>query len=101
MVEVGQFCKVMNSRYVDYGIKKYDIVYLAGEMMVPLKEEDPYLHRKLFVAAYVVDGHVQGDKKPISVDGLTLGPVSKPKQAELKAIMEEDFSQGEEDAVSS
>tara|TARA_R110000823_G_C15952958_1_gene502531 strand:+ start:15086 stop:15388 length:303 start_codon:yes stop_codon:yes gene_type:complete len=96
MVEVGKFYKVNNSRYVEYGIKKWDIVYLAGEMMLPLKEEDPYLHRKLFVAAYVVDGHVQGDKKPITVDGLTLTPVSKVKQEELKAMMEEDFSQGEE-----
>jgi hypothetical protein len=100
MVEVGQFCKVMNSSYVEYGIKKYDTIYLAGEMMVPLKEEDPYLHRKLFVGAYVKDGHVQGDRKPLTVDGLTLKPVSKTKQAELKAIMEEDFSQEEEDAVS-
>lgn len=95
MVEVGQFCTAKCSRYVDYGVKKGDLVYLAGEMMTPLEEEDPYLYRKLFVAAYVEDEHVDAVRKPISVDARNFKSVSKNRQKKLYDIFEKDFAKEE------
>ena len=96
MVEVGQFCTVKCSRYVDYDIKKGDLIYVAGEMMTAVKEEDPYLYRKLFVAAYTEDEHVDANRKPISIDAINLKPVSKTKQKRLYDIFEKDFAKEEE-----
>ena len=100
MIETGQFCTVESSRYVDYGIKRGEVVYLAGDMMVPVEEKDPYTYRKLFVAAYTDGGHVKAERKPISIDAINLKPVSSAKQEELKQLMEDDFKQEDTDEVS-
>jgi len=94
MIEVGMFATVKGSRYVDYGIQGGDIMYVAGEMMTAITEKDPYLYRKLFVAARVVEGHVQAADKPLSMDGTNLKPVSKNRQKKLYAQFEKDFSKG-------
>lgn len=93
MVEVGQFCTVKCSRYVEYDIKKGDLIYVAGEMMTAVKEEDPYLYRKIFVAAYVNEEHVDAERKPISIDGINLKPVGKVRQKKLYGIFEDDFAE--------
>lgn len=100
MIETGQFCTVESSRYVGYGIKRGEVVYLAGDMMVPVEEKDPYAYRKLFVAAYTDDGHVKAERKPISIDAINLKPVGSAKQEELKQLMEDDFKQEDTDEVS-
>lgn len=93
MIEVGLFCHVKCSRYLDYGIKKNDLVYVAGETMMAVDEKDPYAYRKLFVVAYTKEGHVDAVTKPITMDGVNLRPVSKSKNKELYAQMEKDFSE--------
>ena len=95
MIEVGMFATVRNSTYVDFGIQKGDLIYVAGEMMIPVGEQDPYLHRKIFVAAYTEDEHVDSERKPISMDGTSLKAVSKNKQKRLYDMMEEDFKKEE------
>lgn len=95
MITVGMFVTVKGSRYVDYGIEGGDLVYVAGEMMTPITEKDPYLYRKLFIAAKMVDGHVQASEKPLSMDGVNLKPVSKSKQKKLYAQFEKDFHKEE------
>lgn len=83
MIEVGMFAHVKCSRYVDYGLKKGDTVYIAGDMMVRTEENDPYAYRKLFVAARCNDGVVDANGKGLSIDGINLRPVSKSKQKQL------------------
>lgn len=96
MIEVGMFCYTRCSRYLDYGIKKGDLVYLAGDTMVRVDEKDPYAYRKLFIAAYVEDGHVNAERKPITIDGVNLRKVSDSKQKDLYKVFESDFAKAEE-----
>ena len=96
MIEVGMFCTTKCSRYVDYGIKKGDLVYVAGESMVAVDEGDPYAYRKIFLAARTNEGHVDATAKALTMDAVNLKPVSKSKQKQLYAQLEEDFKQEEE-----
>lgn len=95
MIEVGMFATVKNSRYVDYDIQKGDLVYVAGEMMAVIDEKDPYVYRKLFVAAYMDDGHVQAERKPLSMDATNLKKVGIRRQKKLYAQFEKDFAKEE------
>lgn len=92
MVEVGNFCTVKCSRYVEYGIKKGALVYIAGEIMTVIDESDPYIYRKLFVAAFMEDGHVKAEEKPLSMDGNNLKPVGKVRQKKLYAQFAQDYT---------
>jgi len=96
MVKVGDFCQVKDSRYVEYGVKKNTLVYLAGDSMVLVDEQDPYAYRKIFVAALVADGHVDTTAKALTMDWINLSAVSKAKQEKLYAQFEEDFTKEEE-----
>lgn len=96
IVEVGDFAVVQDSSFAGYGVRKGDIIYVAGDSVVAVDEGDPYSLRRLFVAAYTDDGHVQAERKPFMVDGKRLKPASKAKQEKLKAVMEEDFAEEEE-----
>ena len=89
MIEVGQFCTVKCSRYVDYNIQKGDVVYAAGDTIIQNDEQDVYAYRKLFICARVVDGEVQVHDKPLLMDGVNLKPVSDAKQKKLYAAFEE------------
>ena len=95
MIETGMFATTKCSRYVDYGIQKGDLVYVAGEMMVAVTEKDPYSYRKLFVAAYTNEEHVDAQRKPLSIDGVNLKPVSKAKQKRLYQLFEDDHKKEE------
>lgn len=96
MIEVGMFCTVKCSRYVDYNIKKGDLVYVAGDTMVATDEKDPYAYRKIFLTARTDEGHVDAQAKALTMDAVNLKPVSKAKQKELYAQLEKDFEQSEE-----
>ena len=70
VISVGDFCEVVDSELSYYGIKKGDLAYMAGSSDQPT--EDPYTFRRKFIAAKVVDGHVDNDNKPVSYTHLTL-----------------------------
>ena len=93
MLEVGQFVTVKSSRYLDYGVKKGDLMYLAGDTVVHVGDDYPYAMRKLFIAAFVKDGHVDAVSKPLTMDGINLRAVSKTKQEKLYAQLEADFAE--------
>jgi len=96
-VEVGSFVTVNDTSYAQYGVKKNDIIYLAGDAIVSVSEEDPYALRRIFVATHVIDGHIQAtNATPFTIDGKRLTPVSKSKQEKLNAIREMDFKSEEE-----
>jgi len=99
MVEAGMFCRVLNSNYSQYGVKKEDVVYIAGDGMVAVSEADPYAYRKIFVAALMVDEVVDAESGGFTIDGKSLKPCSKAKSARLQAIHEAAFAEPEEDEV--
>lgn len=95
-VEVGNFVKLLDGSFGEYGVKKGDVVYLAGDAITAVSEKDPYALRRIFVAAYVNDGHIDIKRNPFTVDGKRLEPVSEAKQEKLDAIRMEDFKDKED-----
>lgn len=91
VIQVGMFCRVMNSLYAEYGVKKNDVVYIAGDSIVSVSEADPYALRRLFIAAWMNKDHVDVDKGGFTIDGKNLKPCSKGKQERLDAVKEADF----------
>jgi hypothetical protein len=49
----GDFCEVVSDKFVEEGIKRGHVVYVAGHKALPISEEDPYTQRiKFFVHVY-------------------------------------------------
>jgi len=97
-VEVGQFCRVMDSTYAEHGVKKNDVIYVAGDSIVSVDEKDPYQLRRLFIGAWMSGDHVDVNRGGFTIDGKRLKPCSKSKQARLDAIKDEDFGEKEDAA---
>lgn len=93
MVNPGQFVKVINDNFVEYGIEKGSYLYLAGSTFIPEKEQDPYLYRLVFTAARVVDGHIQADEKPFLIQGSSVELAEEDKVEEFQRLYEEDFGE--------
>lgn len=93
-VAVGNFAKVLDNSLRAYGVKEGDVVYLAGDSLVRV-DEDPYHFRKIFLAAFLKEKHVDLEKKPFTIDGKRLEPVSQVKQDKLDAIRKQDFKEVE------
>ena len=91
-VSVGEFCRVLDSEMCHLGVKKGDVVYVAGNSMIPYPlDDDPYLHREVFVAARVDKGHVLIDEGGFTIDGKRLKSLPDKRQARLQAIFAKDF----------
>jgi hypothetical protein len=93
-VQVGQFAEVLDGTLGTYGVKKGDIVYLAGDSLVRV-DEDPYHFRKIFLAAFLKGKHIDLDVKPFTIDGKRLKPVSTAKQTRLDEVRLADFAKQE------
>jgi len=98
-IEVGQFCRVMDSTYVEYGVKKNDVIYVAGDSIVSVDEKDPYALRKVFVGAWMEGDHIDVNRGGFTIDGKRLKPCTKGKQERLDAIKDVDFAEVEEEAA--
>lgn len=91
----GDFALVNDDSMAEFGIEKLSYVYLAGDTLIPNKEEDPYSYRKHFIAARVVDNHIQADEKPFLVDPKVLEKVKGLDLVKLTSQYELDFGDNE------
>lgn len=91
LVEVGQFAEVLDGSYGEYGVKKGDIIYVAGDAITAVSDKDPYALRRIFVAAFLKEGHIDTKSNPFTIDGKRLKPVSEAKQAKFDATRKADF----------
>lgn len=92
--KVGDFAEVLDGSYGIYGVKKGDIIYLAGDATIQTDaEKDPYALRKIFLAAFLKDKHIDVDQKPFTIDGKRLKPVSSAKQKKLDDVRIADFKE--------
>lgn len=91
-IDVGSFVTLQTSDFASkYGVRKGDLLYIAGDGVVSVKKEDPYELRRILICAKVdKGGHVQIDEG-ITIDGLKLKAVTKPRQLRLEAIKRLDF----------
>ena len=95
VIEVGMFAEVLDGSFGEYGVKKGDLIYVAGDAITQVNEKDPYALRKIFIAAFLDDGHINTKKSPFTIDGKRLKPVGAGKQAKLDAIRKGDFEDKE------
>lgn len=99
-VKPGLFVEVLDGSFGEYGVKKGDLVYVAGETTIQTDaHNDPYALRKLFIAAFLKDKHLDLDKKPFMIDGKRLKPVSAAKQNKLDQIRQRDFKELEDEST--
>lgn len=100
MVVVGDFAKINTSVLAVHGIKRNDIVYVAGDYYVQTdKDKDPYKYRKILLVGKVDgDGHIDASGC-IAIDGKRMEPVSGVVQARLNAVKEADFGEQPNDTI--
>lgn len=96
IVKVGMFCTVQDSEFAQHGVKKGDVVYLAGDTFQPIREDDPYTYRQVFLAAWMDGNNIDVNRGAFTIDGSRLKPVSKAKQEKLEAIRDEEFKPEDE-----
>lgn len=92
----GEFVSVASKELEKHGIYEDSYLYLAGDTLVPETEDDPYLFRKVFIAARVVDYHIQAHEKPFLVNAKHFAKLPESEVAMLQAVYEEDFKSEEE-----
>lgn len=89
-VKAGEFVQVVVDTLEKDGIPKGSYLYLAGDSLIR-ETEDPYLYRKVFVAARVNDYHINAEEKPFLVAGASLAHVSDEEEERLTETYNEDF----------
>lgn len=97
-IRVGTFCTLTTSDFAEkYGVKKGDVLYVAGDAITSVDEDDPYKLRRILLCALLdVDGNVLEGKGAITIDGLKLKPVSETKQNKLSDIFTNTFGGDDE-----
>ena len=93
MVEVGQFTVVQNNNLKEHDICKGDIVYIAGDLFVPIGEEDPYVMRRIFLCAKMKGDNIYADAGAFTVDGNSLKAVDEFTQTRLDKQRIKDFGE--------
>lgn len=99
IIQVGNFVEVLNDNLADHEVLKGDILYIAGDAVVNVSEEDPYVLRRILVAARVKDDHINIADNAFTIDGLSLKAVDEFTQKRLDQVKVFDFSEKAEDAA--
>lgn len=94
-VKAGQFVEVTVDTLEKDGIPQGSYLYLAGDTLVREDVNDPYLYRKVFVAARINNYHINAEEKPFLIAGSSVVPVPEFEAARLENVYKEDFG-GEE-----
>lgn len=93
----GDFAQVQGTDLEEHGIPDGSFLYLAGDTFIRECEDDPYLFRRAFVAARVLDLHIQADEKPFLITAKNLIPVDPDYLPTLVAVYEDDFKEESDD----
>lgn len=94
--KVGEFAAIVGDGLKADGLWDGSFVYLAGDTFIRETEADPYLFRRAFIAARVVDYHIQAEEKPFLITAKDLDEVGQLDLALLIEMYENDFK-GEDD----
>ena len=49
LIRNGDFCEVVSDKFVEHGVKRGHVVYVAGHKALPIAENDPYTQRIKFL----------------------------------------------------
>lgn len=91
----GDFVEVVVDTLEKDGIPQGSYLYLAGDTLIREDANDPYLYRKVFVAARINDYHINATEKPFLVAGSSLAALPDSEVERLEVVYKEDFG-GEE-----
>jgi len=81
----GDFCEVVSDKFVEHGVKRGHLIYVAGHKALPISDEDPYTQRiKFFVHLYNPHEHTMG-KELLLMDPNSLSRFDDEK---IKALLE-------------
>jgi hypothetical protein len=95
--KTGDFAQVEGDELPENGIPHGSFLYLAGDTFIRESEDDPYLFRRAFVAARVVDYHIQAEEKPFLITAKNLVDVTLDDRGYLTATYEADFKEEDND----
>jgi hypothetical protein len=95
--KTGDFAQVEGDELAENGIPHGSFLYLAGDTFIRESEDDPYLFRRAFVAARVVDYHIQAEEKPFLITAKNLVDVTLDDRGYLTATYEADFKEEDND----
>ena len=92
VIETNKFAKVTDSSFEEHGVAKGDIVFIAGDAMHPVSEDDPYTFRKIFIAAFTnEEGKVMAEEKGFFISGNRLELVCAELEEELQNKLKADY----------
>lgn len=91
IIEVGQFATLQNDNLIEHELAKGDIVYVAGDIFVPIGEEDPYVMRRIFLCAKMDGDKIKAENGAFTVDGNSLKAVDEFTQTRLDKQRVADF----------
>lgn len=88
------FCTVTTDKFVENGLNKGSIVFIAGMRAIPEDESDPYTQRiKCFAHKVAKDGHTLVEEGFFIIDPKNLSPLSEKKSKPLAAMLERDYGE--------
>lgn len=94
--KAGEFVQIVGKDLEENGIPEGSYLYLAGDTFIRETPDDAYLYRKAFVAARVVDLHIQAEEKPFLVTAKNFAEVGEFELAALVSMYEQDFGEDDE-----
>jgi hypothetical protein len=87
----GDFCEIVSDKFVEHGVKRGRVVWIAGHRAFPIAENDPYTQRIKFMVHLTEDQHVKPALGLFIMDPDSLFKLLPKDQAILKEIMDADF----------
>lgn len=100
MIETGMFVEVLTDEYKDYGIDSGDRLFVAGDGLVPVSEEDPYLYKRLMLCAKMDShGHILAGEGATTIDGRKLRELGEEESDMLEEVQRQDFKEVEGEVV--
>lgn len=93
----GNFCEIVTDKFVEQGVKRGRLVYVAGHRALPIAENDPYTQRIKFMVHLLEGESVKPMLGLFLMDPDSLAKVDDNKQEKLEAIFKDEFQ--EEDAI--
>jgi len=94
LIRPMDFCEIVTDKFVDQGVKRGHLVFVASLKALPISEEDPYTQRVKAFVHLVVDDHVI-IPDIYAMDPTSLARVSPVKQRNLSNILKQDFANEE------
>lgn len=91
-IKSNDVCHIVSDKFIEQGVKRNQLVYVAGHRVLPIAENDPYTQRIKFLCQLLSkDGEL--DQKLYLIDPTSLSLVGKKKQEHYLALIKERYGE--------